>query len=209
MNRPRPWPKGALLGLVGWWLTALLAIPSTAAAEPVVRPNVLILYHGGVQAARADALTHATTPDVNVERIAQALEEEFLSLGARVVRKPIEQITSPGQLRGFEAILLGSPVWFSNMSWPMKRFFDTTLYQVYVQESNRLQGTLMSAFCTVMESGASGPRALESIQGGMEHLSDRVLPGLVIQTSWSDAQWRPAVRAFAQRIQKACRREQP
>jgi len=168
---------------------------------------VLILHHGGTTnfpSPRApDAVTHATTPEVNVEKLARTLEAELSSRGCRVVRITPDNVRSFRDFLDYDAIVIGSPVWFSNMSWPMKKLFDTHLFQIYEHHPGRLHGTVMSAFCTVMESGPSGPRALQTIMGGLEHLTDRIVPGLVIQTGMSEAEWGSLLRSFTQRIPNA------
>ena len=190
----------ASLVIVGAMVQAILAAET---------PSVLIVYHRGDPAVRhsppldegaIDGFTQATTREVNVEAIARELQRRLEARNVRVVLRRVEAVREPKDLLAFDGIVIGSPVWFSNVAYPVKRFFDTHLIRLYEHRAERLNDKVMSGFCTAMEHGESGPRGLQALMWGIEHLTDRRVEGLVIQTGEAPDQWKKKVDAFAARL---------
>jgi len=73
-----------------------------------VEKKILIVYHSEKQ--------HTMFMAINIQ---QSLE----SLGVNVDVKNIERC-DPGEMVGYDGVILGSPTYFSNMSWQLKKFID-------------------------------------------------------------------------------------
>lgn len=174
--------------------------------------KVLLIYHVGdptrrgsppIEAPETDALTHATTRRVNVEIVAQELQRRFAETGISCDLRKADDIHDPRDLLAYDGILIGTPVWFSNMAYPIKRFFDIHMIRLYEHRPNRLKDRVMSGFCVVMEGGESGPRALQALMWGIGHMTDRTVNGLVVRTSMAASEWQPAAQEFARRFAEA------
>ena len=205
----RPWFNRRTVA-VGLSLVIMGAIAQTIFAADA--PSVMIVYHGGdprlrhsppLEAGPADGFTQATTREVNVEILARELQRRLEARHVRVVLRHVEAVREPKELLAFDGIVIGSPVWFSNVAYPIKRFFDTHLIRLYEHRAARLNDKVMSGFCTVMEPGESGPRGLQALMWGIEHLTDRRVEGVVIQTGESRDQWKRKLDDFAARLAQA------
>jgi len=184
------------------------------AQAPRPSPSVLIVYFSGEREARpvppldcgpVDGLTHATTSDVNAALVAQALQRELVNRGCRVAVKTVHEISDPREILDYDGLIIGTPVWFSNMATPVKKFFDAILIRIYDRRPERLNDKTVSAFCTVVENGPSGPRCLQALMWGLEHLSGRRVTGAVIQTTSAAATWQRQVAELADRFVAALR----
>lgn len=207
---------GSLLMVTAVGLGRWSALAQDRPAEKAAPKSVLIVYHGGdpskgpspsLEEAVTDAFTQATPRGLNVATVARAVGQELRRLGVRCELRRAEEIRHPRELLAYDGLLIGSPVWFSNVSYPIKRFFDTHLVRIYEHRPGRLNDKVMSGFCTVMEAGESGPRGLQALMWGIEHLTDRRVAGLVVRTSDAPAEWQPKARAFAEQFVEALRRE--
>lgn len=129
MALPVPW----LVILCGWAL-ALPAAPSLAAAGP--GPDtvaVLVTYH---------------SLSGNTEKMARAVAEGAQSVpGARVALKRVGEVTG-NDLFSSDAIIVGSPVYWSNMSGEVKTFFDNWQLKFGIFPEFKMRNKVGAAFAT-------------------------------------------------------------
>lgn len=79
------------------------------AADSVVSPSVLIVYHSA---------------SGNTEKMAQAVAEGAKAIsGAKIVLKRVGEVAAE-DLVSSDAVIVGTPVYFGNMSGEVKTFFD-------------------------------------------------------------------------------------
>ncbi|MGH7219892.1 MAG: flavodoxin family protein [Nitrospiraceae bacterium] len=99
------------LRLIGSLLLSalLLVLGETFADEPAPRVKVLVTYH---------------SLSGNTERMAEAVVEGVKSVsGAEALLKRVGKVTADDLLSA-DAVVVGSPVYWSNMSGEVKTFFD-------------------------------------------------------------------------------------
>ena len=100
-------------------------------ARPVIR--VLVAYH---------------SLSGNTERMAEAVVEGAKSLpGTLVVLKRVGQVTADDLLSS-DAIVVGSPVYWSNMSGEVKTFFDNWQFKFGVFPEFKMKNKIGAAFAT-------------------------------------------------------------
>lgn len=122
--------------LVFCLLVSYIALDSNlvSAAEPA--PNavkVLVAYH---------------SQSGNTERMAEAVVEGAKSLpGTIVVLKRVGQVTAD-DLFSSDAIIVGSPVYWSNMSGEVKTFFDNWQFKFGVFPEFKMKNKIGAAFAT-------------------------------------------------------------
>ena len=103
------------------------------AEEPPVTVKVLVTYH---------SLTG------NTERIAESVVEGAKSVpGATVVLKRVGQVTAE-DLFSSDAVIVGSPVYWSNMSGEVKTFFDNWQFKFGVFPEFKMKNKVGAAFAT-------------------------------------------------------------
>ena len=116
-------------------LSSYLALePAVSAEEPESAPiKILVAYH---------------SLSGNTERMAEAVVEGAKSLpGTTVVLKRVGQVTAD-DLFSCDAIVVGSPVYWSNMSGEVKTFFDNWQFKFGVFPEFKMKNKIGAAFAT-------------------------------------------------------------
>ena len=127
MALPVPW-----LVMLCAWALALPAAPSLAAEGPD-SVAVLVTYH---------------SLSGNTEKMARAVAEGAKAVpGARVLLKRVGDVTG-NDLFSSDAIIVGSPVYWSNMSGEVKTFFDNWQLKFGVFPEFKMRNKVGAAFAT-------------------------------------------------------------
>jgi len=175
---------------------------------------VLIVYHGGtppwheappLDVREVDELTQATPENVNVRIVATGIRNTLTGLGFRVEMKEADAIRGPDDFLEYDGIIIGTPTWFSNVSYPIKRLFDEHLIRIYEHRPGRLNDKVLAGFTTVMDR-TSGPLCLRSLYNGLEHLSKRTVGGIVINTGDTKDNINASIRQFCERFSKTMKK---
>ncbi|HKT36247.1 MAG TPA: NAD(P)H-dependent oxidoreductase [Nitrospira sp.] len=104
-----------------------------SAEEPASATKVLVAYH---------------SMSGNTERMAEAVVEGAKSLpGTIVVLKRVGQVTAD-DLFSADAVIIGSPVYWSNMSGEVKTFFDNWQFKFGVFPEFKMKNKIGAAFAT-------------------------------------------------------------
>jgi NAD(P)H dehydrogenase (quinone) len=120
------------------FLCVLLLIPGigsgeTFADEPAPLVKVLVTYH---------------SLSGNTERMAEAVAEGAKSVpGAEVLLKRVGLVTAD-DLFSADAVVVGSPVYWSNMSGEVKTFFDNWQFKFGVYPEFKMKNKIGAAFAT-------------------------------------------------------------
>lgn len=113
--------------LVSGWAAAALA------ADPPASVTVLVAYHSATG---------------HTEKMAQGVAEGARSLpGTRVVLKRVGDVVAD-DLFSADAIVVGSPVYWSNMSGDVKKFFDDWQLKFGVFPEFKMRNKVGAAFAT-------------------------------------------------------------
>ena len=114
------------------WGLALTAVPGLAADAPD-SVAVLVTYH---------SLSGST------EKMARVVAEGAKTVpGARVALKRVGEVTGP-DLFSSDAVIVGSPVYWSNMSGEVKTFFDNWQFKFGVFPEFKMRNKVGAAFAT-------------------------------------------------------------
>lgn len=117
-----------LVGLLvsGWAVAA-------PAADPPASVTVLVAYHSATG---------------HTEKMAQGVVEGARSMpGTRVVLKRVGEVAA-GDLFSADAVVVGSPVYWSNMSGDVKKFFDDWQVKFGVFPEFKMRNKVGAAFAT-------------------------------------------------------------
>lgn len=116
-----------LAGLSAEWMGA------ASAAEPPASVTVLVAYHSATG---------------HTEKMAQGVVEGARSMpGTRVVLKRVGDVVA-SDLFSADAIVVGSPVYWSNMSGDVKKFFDDWQLKFGVFPEFKMRNKVGAAFAT-------------------------------------------------------------
>ena len=84
----------------------------------------------------------------NTQQMAKSVQEGAQSVeGTRVVLKPVDRVTAT-DLFGSDAVVVGSPVYWSNMSGEVKTFFDRWQFEFGVFPELKMRNKVGAAFAT-------------------------------------------------------------
>ncbi len=120
------------------FFSALLSIllhqvPCAGAQERAASINVLVTYHSA---------------SGNTERMAKAVVDGAKKVpGTQVVLKRVGQVTAD-DLFSADAVVVGSPVYWSNMSGEVKTFFDNWQFKFGVFPEFKMKNKIGAAFAT-------------------------------------------------------------
>jgi NAD(P)H dehydrogenase (quinone) len=111
----------------------LLAGSTTQAADSVSSVTVLVAYHSSTG---------------NTEKLAQGVAEGVKAVsGTKVVLKRVGEVATDDLLSS-DAVIVGSPVYFANMSGGVKTFFDNWLLKFGVFRDFKMRNKVGGAFVT-------------------------------------------------------------
>ena len=105
----------------------------------------------------------------NTKKMAEKIADELKGQGIETDLSRVEE-TSVDVLPEYDAIVLGSPVYYGSMAWPMKKFLDES-----VKFHRKLQGKVGAAFTSSMRVGGGNETALLDI------LHALLIHGMVVQ----------------------------
>jgi len=145
-------------------------------------PKLLIAYYS--ESGHTQALAEA---------IAQGASQEGVEVAVRRVEEcQVEELTE------FDGLCLGSPTYFSNMAWPVKKLIDESI--VLYRRERALAGKVAGIF-TSTGGISDGEKCLTALEWAMEHHRVRlVLPGLVLRGSASQETVLAEGREYGRRI---------
>ncbi len=119
--------------LVAVLLSSFLASTAVRADEGAPRVTVLIAYHSG---------------SGHTEKMAKGVADGVESLpGAHALLRRVEQVTAD-ELFASDALILGSPVYWSNMAAEVKTFIDNWQFKFGVWPDLKLKNKVGAAFTT-------------------------------------------------------------
>jgi NAD(P)H dehydrogenase (quinone) len=125
--------KTIIMVLIALASSQLLLPDDALARDSSPGVKVLIAYYSGTG---------------NTEQMAQGVAEGSKSLaGTVVVLKRVEQVTAEDLLSS-DAVIVGSPVYWSNMAGPVKTFFDNWQLKFGIYPGFKMKDKVGAAFAT-------------------------------------------------------------
>ncbi len=122
-----------LIVLLSGWVCLSCGVAQATEPEAVRPIKVLVAYH---------------SLSGNTEKMAQAVSEGAKAgTGVQVTMKRVGQVTGE-ELLGADAIVIGSPVYWSNMAGEVKTFIDSWQFKFGVFPEFKLKNKVGAAFAT-------------------------------------------------------------
>ncbi len=137
------------------FLTVLLSPGGFCAAqEQVFRVTVLVAYH---------------SLSGNTEKMAEAVAQGAKSVSeTRVVLKRVGAVTGP-ELFSSDALIVGSPVYWSNMAGEVKTFFDNWQFKFGIFPEFKMRNKVGAAFATGGQVSGGKELTMLTILAAMLH----------------------------------------
>ena len=117
----------------------------------------------------ADVLVIYDSGTGNTEKMADAVADGVENGGGEVETRRVRD-TEPEEMLDYDAVVIGSPTYYGQMSGPLKQFFDDS-----VTYQGQLSGTVGAAFSSSANPGGGNETTVLSI------LECMLIHGMVIQ----------------------------
>ena len=174
--------------------------------------RVLIIYDSGDENLRivpdyryisVHATTLPTPYPVNVREIARKLAYELRKKDKiSTIYGHISDIERPDEILRFDLICIGSPTYFSNMSWQVKKFFDYVFSRYYYNREDKLNDRSFSCF-TMAADGDSAIACLNIMEKGIKSVSQSIVPGMAALEGMNEAELEEKIKVYAERLANA------
>ncbi len=130
--------------------------------------NVLILYYSG---------------NGNTERMAKAIAKGMRSGSTNVKVENVEKFDTT-LLPNYDAIVLGSPTYFSNMAWQVKKMIDESIVHY---RGGKLKGKVAGVF-TSAGTRKDGKDCLETLEAALGHHHEMKVVGSILRVDGEGAE---------------------
>ena len=145
--------------------------------------NVLILYYSG---------------SGNTQKVAKAIAEAMRSSGMNVTIEEAEKL-DVSRLPNYDCIVLGSPTYFSNMAWQLKKVVDESIVHY---GGGRLKGKVAGIFTSAgtMKDGRDCLKMLEVALG--YHHGMKVVEGFLRVDGETDKEVEKRCQEYGKKLVK-------
>ena len=96
-------------------------------------------------------------------------------------------------------VVIGSPAYFANVSWKIKKLFDEQFHRIYLLEKKRLAKRRIAAFA-MAEIEPSARSALKAIKAVVRDCKGRFGPTMIFLTKHSKKEIRKRINQLAQEL---------
>ena len=170
-------------------------------------PDVLIIYSSGtphetiskMDAEKADAVTCPTPKVVNVKTTAAKLAGKLRKQGLRVRMVKAGEIKHHSEILDARLVVLGSPSYFGNMSWQLKKLMDERFGVIYATGKKRLGSRRVAAF-SMAEVESSARETLKTIERALRDCRGVMNPRTTFLTTHTKDDIDERVSEFAEKI---------
>lgn len=193
------------VGILGY----LKKSKATSTSRNLQEIKVLILYFSGKPTSQwksavpliseeTDGITSPTPKTVNTAVVAKMIANYLEKQMLQVTLKEIGEIKRAQDVLFADVILIGSATHFSNMDWQTKRFFDETLYPLYVHRKTKLSDKYIGCFTTV--SGGGAEDCIKSMHHALRDYRSKELPSLIIFNNIPQNELEKKVAQFTKKL---------
>jgi flavodoxin len=185
-------------------------------AEKGQPPEVLIIYSTGTpfewevvmkkaskrstrEIEEIDAITTPTPSVQNCTTIAQKLAAVLRERHFTVRIAETGEIEHRNEILGARLLVIGSPAYFGNVSWKMKKLFDEQFHKIYMLEKNRLAKKRVAAF-SMAEVDGSANGTLRAIKAVVGDCRGRFGPTMIFLLKHSKKEIQKRINQFAEQL---------
>lgn len=172
-----------------------------AGNSPASGTDVMIVYSTGnvhTGPGKADATSTPTPAKENMKTVAEKLVSALTAKKISAKAVLVSEVKTPDEMIKSKVLVLGSPAYFSNVSWQFKKFVDEQFMLIWGQK-NRLNNHNVAAFCMAAEE-PSAQKVLEIIRDLVSDTRGTFGPTMTVLGKNTPEQVNQAVDKFADDI---------
>jgi flavorubredoxin len=171
--------------------------------------EVLVIYSSGFSVEdiydkshyQVDAITSPTPLNVSCGSVAERLVFYLREMNIKVRLIEAQEIKHYDEILSASVVAIGSPAYFSNVSWEIKKIFDVQFHKIYMLKKKKLDRKIIAAFAT-SEVKSSAMAALNAIEKVIEDCKGDFGPTIIILTGYSKFKVDREIKKFAKKIAK-------
>jgi flavodoxin len=170
-------------------------------------PNsILIVYTSGtpfktlsdIKPDEMDAVTGATPSEMNVEIISQTLYEKLKDSYTVKLAKASE-ITDYREILQYDMLIMGTPTYFWNIHWEVKKMIDTNFEKIYIGKRNEFKAMKHVVFA-MSEYGKCAENANNQMKSAINDCSAKLDASEIFVTNRKKAEYNEQIASFAATI---------
>jgi len=179
------------------------------AEKQTVKPDVLIVFSSGtpyetvsdIKPGKADAVTCPTPKKENMATVAEKLVAVLRAKGLTVRAARSHEIKNYKEMLNARYLVFGSPSYFGNISWQMKKLIDEKLQSIYLSVEGRFNKRSIAVF-SMAESEPSACETIRALERVFSDLNAVLGSSMVILTEHKPDEVNSRVQTFADEILK-------
>jgi len=199
-----------LLRFVFSFLVAILApciALNRASAEQAKSLDILIIYSTGnpfktisdMEAHEVDAITTPTPAEENCGSIANKLTVALQDKKLLVRVAKATQIEHHNEILSARLVVLGSPAYFGNVSWQIKKLLDEKISRICGKRKDGLARQRIAAF-SMAEIEESAQDVIQVINTAIRMCQGRLGPTMTFLTKHSKRELKQRIDRFANQL---------
>jgi len=146
-----------------------------------------------------DAITTPTPLTENCGNIARKLASSLSEKNLIVRVAETMEIKHRNEILQARIVVVGSPAYFGNVSWQIKKLFDEQFHKIYLLENGRLAKKIIAAF-SMAEVNASARSALQAIRSVVIDCKGRFGPTTIFLTKHSKMEINNRIEKFSAQL---------
>lgn len=178
------------------------AKPQTEYAK--IPNSILIVYSSGtpsktlsdMKADEIEGVTGPTPTDMNVAIIAQNLSKKLADKNYTIRIAKSSEIASYKEILQYDMLIMGTPTYFWNIHWEMKKFMDECFEKIYVAHRDEFKKMKHITFA-MSEYGKCAENANRQMEWGITDCSAKVDTSLVFIAKQTMPQYDAQITQFA------------
>ncbi|MCE5251990.1 NAD(P)H-dependent oxidoreductase [bacterium] len=171
------------------------------------KTDVLIVYSSGtpheavtdIKPGTADAVTCPTPKNENMATVAEKLAAELRKKGLIVRAARSDEILDHNDILDARYIVFGSPSYFGNISWQMKKLIDEKLQIIYMSVKGRFNKRSIAVF-SMAEVEPSARETIGVFERVFRDLNAVLGPTMIILAKYKPEEADSRVQSFAEEI---------
>ncbi len=175
--------------------------PAHAAQAQDKAPDILIVYSSGskpVGGGQPDAVTTPTPADENMKTVTEKLSTALIARKLTVRVALAHEIRTPEEIFASRVLVIGSPSYFWNVSWQIKKFFDERFSEMSSRK-DRLGKHKVAAY--TQAGGKEGADlTIAAIQQAVNRWNGTFGPTMSLLAGNKPDEVKPAIEKFADEI---------
>jgi len=146
-----------------------------------------------------DAITTPTPLTENCGTIARKLASSLSEKKLIVRAAETMEIKHCNEILQARMVVVGSPAYFGNVSWQIKKLFDEQFHKIYLFENGRLSKKRIAAF-SMAEVNGSARSALQAIRSVVIDCKGRFGPTMIFLTKHSKMEINNRIEEFSAQL---------